>query len=711
MAVLSKIRERSLFLILIIAMALFAFVLSGLFDSSMFNKNVSNIGEVNGEPITREEFGQEVELFRSRSGGRSTNSQNVNNAWNSLVREKIYQAQLEKSGIVVGEKDVWDAMVNQIAAQNSPQFMNEAGLFSEEKLKEYIATLKDNSEESEAGAAAWINWLNYEKNIKESLEQNTYNELVRAGLGSTLKEGERKYYYDNTSVDVDYVYVPFNSIPDSLVAISQQDIKDYIKKHPKDFTVPESRDIKYVQFKVEATEEDEAQIREELKTMIEDREEYSNAAKSNVTLIGFKNAVDMVQFNSDNDSDTPFDSSYYNKAQLPKILSDSLFDKNVGEVFGPYKDLGYYKLSKILDVKQIPDSVKASHILIAYVGSGSADPSVTQTEEEAKQFADSLLTVVKNDPSKFAGLARELSADQSSGQRGGDLNWFGYNTMIPVFRDYSFENQVGDMGVVKSRFGFHVIRIDDQKNRQRTVQVGTFSRKIDPSEKTENDVFERAETFASELTSGKEIDAMAKEYDVVVKPVLNLEVFDDNIAQLGSQRQIVRWTFEEGTEVGDIRRFDTDNGYIVVVLDRKNKAGLSDRGQDVRALLMKEKKAELIKERSTGATLEEIAKQNNTEKKVARAVSNSSPVFSGSGRFVDIAGVVTGLDENVLTRDIVGQNGVAYAIVTNKTLPTELNNYSGNKKEIERSMASRSMQIYESIKENSEIVDNRSVFY
>ena len=115
MAVLSKIRERSLFLILIIAMALFAFVLSGLFDSNMFNKNVSNIGEVNGEPITREEFGQEVELYRSRTGGRATNSQNVNNAWNSLVREKIYQTQLEKSGIVVGEKDVWDAIVAQIS--------------------------------------------------------------------------------------------------------------------------------------------------------------------------------------------------------------------------------------------------------------------------------------------------------------------------------------------------------------------------------------------------------------------------------------------------------------------------------------------------------------------------------------------------------------------------------------------------------------------
>lgn len=711
MAVLSKIRERSLFLILIIAMALFAFVLSGLFDGNMFNKNVTNIGEVNGEPISREEFGQEVELYRSRTGGRATNSQNVNNAWNSLVREKIYQTQLEKSGIVVGEKDVWDAIVAQISAQNNPQFMNEVGLFDEEKLKEYIATLKDNSEEDEAGAAAWISWVNYENSIKDNLEQNTYNQLIRSGLGSSLKEGERKYLYDNINVDVDYVFVRFNSVPDSLISIPQDEIRNYIKSHPKEFTVPESRDIQFVQFTVEPTEEDEAAIRNELNAMIEDREEYSNAAKSNVTLAGFRNATDMAQFNGDNESDTPFDSSFYHKGRLPKILSDSLYDKNVGDFYGPYKDAGFYKLSKIMAVKQIPDSVRASHILIPYVGSGSADASVTQTEEEAKKVADSLLAIVKKDKSKFAALAEQMSADQVSGQKGGDLGWFIYQTMIPEFRDYSFENEVGDMGVVQSQFGFHVIHIEDQKNRQKSVQVGTFSKRIDASEQTENDVFERAETFASDLTDGKEINELAKESDLMVRPVLNVEVFDDNISQLGSQRQIVRWAFDENTSVGDIKRFDTDNGYAVVMLSRKNKAGLSDRGQNVRAILMKQKKAELIKERSTGTTLEEIADQNDTEKKVARAVSNASPVFAGSGRFVDIAGVVTSIEENLLTRDIVGQSGVMYAIVTKKTMPTELNNYSGNKKEIERSMATRSLQIYESIKDNSEIVDNRSVFY
>ena len=197
MAVLSKIRERSLFLIIIIALALFSFVLSGLFDGNLFNKTASNVGEVNGEPIKREEFAQQVDFYRSRSNGQSSNTQNVNNAWNTLVREKIYQTQLEKSGVVVGEKDVWDAMVTQISSQNSPQFANEAGFFDPEKLKEYIATLQDNSEEDENGAAAWMSWINYEKGIKKNLEQNTYNALIRAGLGSTLSEGKRDYYFQN----------------------------------------------------------------------------------------------------------------------------------------------------------------------------------------------------------------------------------------------------------------------------------------------------------------------------------------------------------------------------------------------------------------------------------------------------------------------------------------------------------------------------------
>ena len=232
MAVLSKIRERSLFLIIIIALALFSFVLSGLFDGNMFNKTASNIGEVNGEPISREEFAQQVEFYRIRSNSNASNSQNIRSAWNSLVREKIYETQLEKSGVVVGEMDVWDAIVTQISSQNGAQFTNEAGLFDQEKLKEYISTLKDNSEEDEAGSSAWLSWINYEKGVKKNLQQNTYNALIRAGLGSTLLAGEDAYFFQNVNVDLDYVYVPFASIADSLITVSSDEIKHYVKAHP-----------------------------------------------------------------------------------------------------------------------------------------------------------------------------------------------------------------------------------------------------------------------------------------------------------------------------------------------------------------------------------------------------------------------------------------------------------------------------------------------
>ena len=168
MAVLSKIRERSVFLIIIIALALFSFVLSGIFDnnSPLFNKNVENIGEVNGDPITREEFAQEVEMIRSRSNGRSNEMMNVDLAWNNLVRQKLYKSQLDKSGIVVGEKDIWDAIVSQVQLQNSPMFLNEAGMFDEEKLKEYVATLKESANDSEQDKLAGTN------NSASDLEEN-----------------------------------------------------------------------------------------------------------------------------------------------------------------------------------------------------------------------------------------------------------------------------------------------------------------------------------------------------------------------------------------------------------------------------------------------------------------------------------------------------------------------------------------------------------
>ena len=492
---------------------------------------------------------------------------------------------------------------------------------------------------------------------------------------------------------------------------TDEDLKNYIKARPKEYTVEASRDIQFVAFDIVASAEDEEDIKNELTALINDREEYSTAAKTTVKVLGFRNAVNIADFNAENESDIAFDDKFYTEANLFSSIKDTLFNAQTGEVFGPYKENGFYKISKISGVKQLPDSVKASHILIPFLGSAAADQTTVQSETDAEKVADSLLAVLISDKTKFEDLALEYSIDKVSGAKGGDLGWFTYNAMIPEFRDYVFENSVDDMGIVKSQFGYHVIRIIGQKNMQKNVQMASYSKKIEASDETENQIFQDAETFASDLSTGSDMNELAAEKNYIVRPVLGLKIFDDNIIILGSQREIVRWSFDEKTEINDIKRFDLDNGYAVISLVKKNKAGLSIQGKNVRNIILNQKKGELIEKRSTGETLEAIATQNNTTVNSSLSISNTSPVFSGQGRFTDIAGVVTFLDENKMTKNIIGKNGVAFALVTKINVPTELDNYNASKRSLERSLQNRNFQIYNAIKDNSEIVDNRSSFY
>ena len=126
--------------------------------------------------------------------------------------------------------------------------------------------------------------------------------------------------------------------------VKKDEIKNYVKSHSKDFKVDESRDIQYVMFDIKPTDEDEADIKKEMFQLINDGEEYSNAAKSNVKILGFKNAKNITEFNSENDSDNNFDDKFYTKSSLSKILADSLFNKEINTVYGPYKEKGFLKL-------------------------------------------------------------------------------------------------------------------------------------------------------------------------------------------------------------------------------------------------------------------------------------------------------------------------------------------------------------------------------
>ncbi|AOW20413.1 SurA N-terminal domain-containing protein [Urechidicola croceus] len=721
MAILSKIRERSVFLILIIGLALLAFVLDPSSIQSFFQSSkLNSIGEVNGESISREDFANEMENYKARTQGRATNQDAMNYVWDKMVGDQIYKDQLEKSGVVVGEEDVWNTIISMPYFQNDPTFKNAAGLFDEEKVKEYIASLKDNAEGAAKGSQemnTWQNWLRNEASIRQNIEKTAFNNLVSAGLGASLKEGERDYSFNNAKVTSKYVYIPYTSIADSLITLTNSEYQTYINENAKEFEVDESRDISYVKFDIVASEEDKQAIKNDIAKYIEDHEEYNKVSKSTEKIVGLKNTQNISEFLEIAKSDLAIDDTYKFKNRLPKAISQDILNGKKGDVYGPYEENGYYKISKITGVAQLPDSVKASYITVAY--QGALRSTSVKTKEQAKKSADSIFRLVKNSSKRFAEIADQVNLDGSRG-KGGELGWVTKDAAYGQgfdrdFAEFLFENKKGSIDVVETQFGYQIIKVEDQKNVQTAIQLTSLAREITPSIDTENKFYLDAETFASELSKGQDISTLAKEKSYRVLPAVGLKVLDEKVpGLLNNQRQIVNWTFENETEVKDVKRFEIESGYVVAVLNAKTPKGLAPVASvinKVRPILLKRKKAKLIADKMNGSSIDEIAQNNATSVKTASSITLLSPTISGVGSEPAIVGAMMGAPEGKLINNLEGNKGVFAIQVDKVEAAPEMPNYESNRNRIASKVKGRSGQIFNSLKSSYEIEDYRSSMY
>ncbi|RXP45207.1 peptidylprolyl isomerase [Lutibacter sp. HS1-25] len=720
MAILSKIRDRSMFLILIVGLALFAFVLDPSSIQQFFSSSkVNSIGMVNGEEIDREDFAAQVEAYKTQGGANTTQMQAVNAVWNNFIGEKIFETQLNEAGIVVGEKDIWDAMVSLPEIQNSPMFKNEANLFDENKLKEYIANLKDEAQTG--NNQAWLNWLATEKSIKQNLERQAYTTLVSAGLSASLEEGKLAYLFQNTSMDAEFVYVPYTTIADDLATVSKEDVKNYVNKNPRKYKPVAARSLQYVKFDIVPSLADENETKQTVESFINDREVYSNAAKSTVVVPGLKNATNYELFLNENGSDLSIDNSYKYQNQLSPVIAEQVFNAIVGDVIGAYKEKGYYKISKVTETVVIPDSVKASHIIVPYAGSTRS--TSLKTKEEAKSTADSIYALVKNNKDKFTEIANEINTDGTKG-KGGDIGWIRKDQAFSPnfdkdFADFIYKNKAGSVEVVETAFGYHIIKIDEQKEAKRAVKLATYARVIEASETTENAIFEQAETMASNLAEKKSIDEVATDKGYAVQTVQNLKNLDENIPGLSNQRSIVVWSFSEERELGDSKRFDVEvggkRGYVVAVLTDKNDetevALTSEIIDEVRQKLIDEKKAALIKNTMKGATLEEIAQNSSTTVRSASSINLASPVITGVGNEPAVVGAMSTIAINTVSDKIDGVKGVFVVKVTKRDTPVDLENYESFKNTQLIALKGRTYQLFQVLKEKADIKDFRAKFF
>lgn len=715
MAVLNKIRQRSIFLIIVIALALFSFVIGDIFNNLDSSSAAdSAIATINGVDIERNEFMTKVENIQRQSNGSMTNTQAMNRAWNNEVRAKVMQSQYDALGLSV-ERDYMRSLLEQNLG-SFEEFKNEAGLFDQDKLNEFIANLKAIAPETTTLGGSVIDyksWTNFEQNVAISGVQQAYFNMVKSGITGTLTEGELDYQLENDKVDLKYVQIPYSGIADSTITVKSSEIKAYMKRFPKKYEVEASRDLVFVEFKEEASLEDEQAIKADLSALISDREEFNEAANATQTIVGFKNTKDNASFVNSYSADN-FNDNYVFKSAFASDQADKICGLNEGEIYGPYKESGFYKLSKMVSLKRIPDSVKVRHILTPFLGSTRADASVTKTEAEAKTTADSIYKVLKRNRSKFKSLL-SLSSDKVSNEKDGVIEFAYTAGFAPEFKAYSFENPKGSLGVVRTDFGYHVIEILGQGTLQQAYKVATISQAIEPSIETVDEVFKNKSKFEIAVADA-DFETVAAESNYEVRSVSSVKELDENIPGLGAQRAIVRWAFEDSSSEGDFKSFNTTaGGFVVVKLTGVNSAGLmSSESGSVTALpeIRKEKKAEIIKARISATTLDEIATAEDQTIKTAVAVNMKNPTLSGAGREPLVIGTAFGLEEGATSGLISGNSGVYAVQVTKVTAAAALPSYQAPANRVGKAKENAvNTQLYNALKDAAEIEDNRAVFY
>ena len=700
MAILGKIREKSIVLIVVIGMALFAFVISGVFDGSgaMSQEPVAIVGD---EEVNIELFSRRVDAVERNTG--MSNVQAVNTVWDQIVTEYSFDQLQKELGLAVGRDHVENFISNSPGFRQDSRFQNALGEFDVVAFTDFINDSQRNNPE------VYRQWQLQEESIKSSISKQLYLTMIRAGIYHTAFDGKAAHALENDKISISYVKVPYSSIPDSLVAVTDRDIKKYINTHSDDFEVEESRSIRYVVFEETASVDDNLAIENELKKLLEPQVIFNEVSESEETLASFSQTENIQEFIAEY-SEVPYAETYQTKAQLG-TYANTLFELEEGEVFGPYKDGFQFKLSRMIDVDR-GGSVKARHILFAYVGSQGASSEVNRTKAEARREAYRVFSLARAKGADFAELARTYS-DGPSKNRGGDLGFFRRGDMVEAFNDYAFAKPIGSIGVVETDFGYHIIEVQEKED---VVLIASVVKKILPSEATSNEVFRTATEF--EIDSKKNGFTSAAETSANdPRSAANLSLMDENIPGLGAQRTIVKWAFEEETRLNDIKRFDLmGGGYVVAELTdvtAASSSGVEDAQSRVRPILLQDKKYELLFSKyGDNATLENLAKDYGQTISTSSAINAAAGSIAGAGIEPFVVGSGFSLEMNETSALLQGKQGIFVLEVDLFEEATPLRSYEGFSSLLsEEVINSLRPLVDEVIRDQYEVVDNRFDYF
>ena len=707
MALINTLRKRmGKIVVAFVAFSMFAFILTDLFQSNSFLLGNSNtIGEIAGNEISYETFQQKVEELSYNftiNNGRNPLSEDLEQirqeAWQTLIVETVFEGEYNELGIEVTDAEVIDMVQgNNINPQIRQFFVDpNTGLFDPQSVTNFLQSL------SNAPVQQRASWLAFETTLAPARAMTKYENLLDKTRFANKYEAKAEYE-KSENLTVDYLYVPFFSLADSVVSVTESELKSYLNDHADEYEREASKNIAFVTFKLEPSAEDSAFVKDEVQDLFDALSKSSN---------------DSVFATINSDGLTPYGT--YKPNNFPTWLQDESVSLEVGYISEPVLEGNSYSFFKISDKYEGDEAfVKASHILF------KADDDTQTAKNAAKAEARRVLKEIKNG-ADFSEMASQYGTDGTA-SRGGDLGWFGENSsFVQEFKDATFAFKgVGLLNdVVETEFGYHIIKVTEAKSNT-VYKVARIEKELFASDQTLNEIYRNAELFSTQAdgTTGFYDLAASNEYEV--KTANRIRKNDKRVGTLSNARSIVYWLFNRA-DVGTVSEvFELENEYVVALQvseQEEGTAALEDVRAEITRKVKDQKKAQIIISKLAGlsGSYEEIKTAYGDGARVGNtALSLSSNSFPGVGFAPEAIGTAFSLQQGESTTPFEVQNGVLLMTVAERTGLTELSDYEAYRGVVVNRMNSfrrretpfTFQNIYNALIEGADIEDERYKYY
>ena len=582
MATLEKIRSKAGLLVLVVGLALFAFIIGDFLNSgsTYFRQSQERIAEIDGEVIKIQDYQARVdemtEIYKMQSGSASLPEEYMTqirqSVFDGMVQEIVLDEATQKLGMVVGPEELFDMVQGENISpliQQMQMFVNpQTGAFDKSALLTFLKQIDvDNIATYPAEQQAQLQqaqrfWMFWEKNIKRQRLESKYTTLLSKAIAANALDAKAAFDESVENSDIVYAMQSYATIPDSTIAVSDSEIKQLYEQRKESYKQKASKIIDYIAVDIRPSKEDYDKVQADIESVKSELETTDRVA-------------DLVNENSE----VPYVDAFFTENALDAEMKQFATTAEVGAIYGPVFDNDKYRLFKLIDKTNAPDSVKVSHIMLAGKG-----------EAETKALADSLLTVLKGGAS-FEELAKQFSADQAA-ENGGELGWFTEATALrgvnAEFKDAVFGTPLNQIAVVKSMYGTHLVKVTEKTANVAKYKVADIDMTVSPSSKTYSNIYNELNQFISNNHSLEKLTANAKEagYNLVSDATVTKD--DQLLGSVQNSRQVIRWAFQN--DKGAISEiFECNDKFVVAAMK-----GSLDEGYRPVELVAAPLKAELI---------------------------------------------------------------------------------------------------------------------